>query len=57
MRKKVLALFAGVVLCSFFTGCNAVQSYSIRSYQGPLPMADYRYVNPEAYGVPTSTMP
>jgi len=59
MRKKALALlglFAAAVFCSFLTGCNAVQNYSLQSYQGPLPMSDYRYVIPDAYGVPGATM-
>lgn len=46
------------MVSAFLTGCtstqNSMQAYSIRSYQGPLPMADYEYVNPEAYGVPAA---
>lgn len=53
MRKQVLGLLALAVLCFAFTGCSTVQNYSIRSYQGPLPMEDYPYINPEAYGLPT----
>jgi len=52
MRKIFLGLFASVAFCSLLTGCNSVQGYSLRSYQGPLPMEDYRYVTPETYGVP-----
>lgn len=56
MRKLVLGIVGVVAFCGFFTGCtspdNSMRSYSIQSYQGPLPMADYRQVNPETYGVP-----
>jgi hypothetical protein len=55
MKKKslapVLLMFA---VLGILTGCAAVQNYSLRSYQGPLPMQDYRYVNAEAYGVPAA---
>jgi hypothetical protein len=59
MRKKLSGIIGLIVVSSFLTGCNStqrnsVQGYSIRSYQGPLPMADYRYVNPEAYGIPAN---
>ena len=58
MTKKLLGMVAAVLLCSTFVGCtstqNSVQGYSIRSYQGPLPMHDLQYVNAETYGVPTS---
>lgn len=56
MIKKVAGIIGLAVFATLFSGCtntqNSIQGYSIRSYQGPLPMADYRYVNPEAYGVP-----
>jgi hypothetical protein len=26
------------------TGCESVKNYSINSYQGPLPMNDYQYI-------------
>jgi hypothetical protein len=51
MRKKVFGIIGLVALGSFLTGCTSVQNYSLRSYQGPLPMADHQYVNPESYGV------
>jgi hypothetical protein len=58
MTKKLLGIIAVTLFCSVFVGCtstqNSVQGYSIRSYQGPLPMADLRYVNAEAYGVPVN---
>jgi hypothetical protein len=59
MRKKLFGLFAVCIFGpAFLSGCtsshNSVQSYSIRSYQGPLPMNDYRYINPESYGVPAA---
>ena len=52
MIKKLLGTACVFAFVALFTGCNAVQDYSIRSYQGPVPLADYRYVNPESYGVP-----
>ncbi|HTG42893.1 MAG TPA: hypothetical protein VK633_00050 [Verrucomicrobiae bacterium] len=55
MRKKVLGMLGLLGLCSVLTGCNAIQGYSVRSYQGPLPIADYQFINQDAYGVPTAT--
>ena len=46
-------LFAAVSL--ILTGCGTIENYSLRSYQGPLPMEDYRHINPDAYGVPVTT--
>ena len=41
MKKKLLGLFALSIFCSFFlSGCTSVQSYSLRSYQGPVPITD-----------------
>ena len=58
MTKKLLGIAAVALFCSLFGGCtstqNSVQGYSIRSYQGPLPMSDLRNINAEAYGVPVS---
>ena len=58
MRKIVLGIFADFAACTVFTGCtspdNDMRNYSINSYQGPLPMEDYKRVNPESYGVPAS---
>jgi len=58
MTKKLLGIAAVVLFCSLFAGCtstqNSVQGYSIRSYQGPLPMSDLRNINAEAYGVPVT---
>ncbi|HEX7858751.1 MAG TPA: hypothetical protein VF773_00330 [Verrucomicrobiae bacterium] len=54
--RKILGIIAVLTVCGFFTGCtnpdNATRSYSIRSYQGPLPLDDLQRVNPEVYGVP-----
>jgi hypothetical protein len=47
---KVLAMLGFAAICLILTGCNAVQGYSVRSYQGPLPMGDYQYLNQDAYG-------
>ncbi|HEV8542493.1 MAG TPA: hypothetical protein VGR78_08875 [Verrucomicrobiae bacterium] len=54
MKKLFLGLFASAAFCSLLTGCSSVQGYSLRSYQGPLPMEDYSYVSPETYGVPSA---
>jgi hypothetical protein len=58
MRKTVLGILGVLAFSSFLTGCtspdNRMRSYSIQSYQGPLPMEDYRRVNPESYGVAVS---
>lgn len=45
MRNKVLAIFGLVGFCLLLSGCSSVQGYSVRSYQGPLPMNDYQYLN------------
>jgi hypothetical protein len=56
MKLKLLGMVGALLLCGFFTGCtspdNGMRSYSIQSYQGPMPMDDYRRINPETYGVP-----
>jgi hypothetical protein len=54
MKNKILATLALVGICLAFTGCNAVQGYSVRSYQGPLPMQDYQYLNQDSYGAPVA---
>ena len=54
MNMKFFGLLLLLSLTFILTGCTAVQNYSIRSYQGPPPLEDYRYVNPDAYGVPTA---
>ena len=54
MNKKFLTWVLLAVVVGFSTGCNSVKNYSIRSYQGPLPLEDYRYVHDETYGVPLS---
>jgi len=45
MRMKVLAMLGFAAICLIMTGCSAIQGYSVRSYQGPLPMGDYQYLN------------
>jgi len=56
--KKLSGILGLIVLSVVLTGCtstqNSMQAYSIRSYQGPLPMEDYQHINREAYGVPVS---
>ena len=48
MRMKVLAMLGFAAISLILTGCNAVQGYSVRSYQGPLPLNDYQYLNQDA---------
>ncbi len=50
MKKNLFAwaLLSAVVV--IFTGCASVQDYSLRSYQGPLPMGDYQHLNSDTYG-------
>jgi hypothetical protein len=55
MKMKLFGWVLFACVTFVLTGCTAVQNYSIRSYQGPLPLEDYRYINPEAYGVPLSS--
>jgi len=50
MRKKIVGIFGLVGLSLVLTGCNAVQGYSVRSYQGPLPINDYQFLNAESTG-------
>jgi hypothetical protein len=45
MNKKFLGILGLLGLCFVLTGCNAIQGYSVRSYQGPLPMNDYQFLN------------
>ena len=58
MRKLLLGILGVVAVCGAFTGCtspdNDMRAYSVRSYQGPLPMEDLRRINPETYGVPVT---
>ena len=54
MRYRLMGLAGAIAVCFGFTGCTATQNYSVRSFQGPLPMEDYRWVNPDSYGVPIS---
>lgn len=52
MKLKFFTAFLFAAVCFVLTGCTSVQNYSLRSYQGPLPMEDYRFINAETYGVP-----
>lgn len=54
MNKKMFSWALLVFVVGLSTGCNAIKNYSIRSYQGPLPLEDYRYMHEESYGVPLS---
>jgi hypothetical protein len=42
--KAVLKTLALVFLAAAFTGCAALEQYSIDSYQGILPVEDHVYV-------------
>ena len=53
MNKRFVGSFLLALVAIAFTGCSTVQNYSLRSYQGPLPIEDYRWVDPESYGVPS----
>jgi predicted component of type VI protein secretion system len=48
MRNKIVGLLALFGLCFVLTGCSSVQGYSVRSYQGPLPLDDFQFLNPDA---------
>ena len=54
MNKKIFSWALLALVAGFSIGCNAVKNYSVRSYQGPLPLEDYRYMQEETYGVPLS---
>lgn len=54
MKKQIFALALLAVAGFILSGCTAVRNYSLRSYQGPLPMEDYRHVDPDSYGIPTT---
>lgn len=53
MKKNLFAWALLSVVAVLFTGCASVQDYSLRSYQGPLPMGDYQHLNADAYGATT----
>jgi hypothetical protein len=45
--QKVLTWKSALVLLAFgilFPGCAQMKEYSIDSYQGPMPLRDYRYL-------------
>jgi hypothetical protein len=55
MKMKFFGWGFFAAISMMLTGCSSIQNYSIRSYQGPLPMEDYRSINPVAYGIPVAT--
>lgn len=55
MRNKFLGILGLIGFCFILTGCNAVQGYSVRSYQGPLPMKDYQFLNSDAGATTTAS--
>lgn len=54
--KKVVSLFGLLGLVLLTNGCTAIQNYSLRSYQGALPMQDYAHVNEDSYGATASVL-
>lgn len=54
MTKKVFGIAGLMLVCAVFTGCTSLKNYSIRSYQGPLPINDHQSVAMDTYGVPTT---
>jgi hypothetical protein len=54
IRKLVVRAVFSAVLLGVFAGCTATTNYSLRSYQGPLPLEDYRFVNVHTYGAPVT---
>jgi len=41
---KVLGFCAALTVIFLLTGCENMKTYSVRSYQGPIPMDDEMYV-------------
>jgi hypothetical protein len=54
--KKIASLVALMGLVVLVNGCTTVQNYSLRSYQGPLPMDDYTHISAESYGAPAAVL-
>lgn len=54
--KKIASLAGLLGLVLLVNGCTTVQNYSLRSYQGPLPMDDYAHVNADSYGATAAVL-
>jgi hypothetical protein len=59
IRSKCVALMGMVLLLTAGAGCSSLKSYSIRSYQGMLPLQDHKYVTDGSgpYVGPVSPVP
>jgi hypothetical protein len=42
--KKTILLLAVAAAGLLASGCDSIRNYSVRSYQGPLPLTEYRYL-------------
>jgi hypothetical protein len=45
MLKQVLTAVFTLTALVVLTGCQNTRDYSVRSYQGPLPVTDHVFVN------------
>jgi hypothetical protein len=54
IRKLVVRTIFCAALLGVLSGCTSVTNYSLRSYQGPLPLDDYRFVDVHTYGSPVT---
>ncbi len=43
--KQVLTAVAALTTLIVLTGCQNTRDYSVRSYQGPLPVTDHVFAN------------
>ena len=50
INKKIFGLLFICGASILLTGCSAVKNYSIRSYQGPMPLHEYQYMDTDSYG-------
>ncbi|MGV3775017.1 MAG: hypothetical protein ACO1QB_19120 [Verrucomicrobiales bacterium] len=50
--KKSILLLALAAVCVLSSGCNAVRNYSVRSYQGPMPLSEYQFMEVTQHSVP-----
>lgn len=50
-KKHILTVLLALGAVLSFTGCDSVKDYSIRSYQGPMPMTEYQWMTAQNYGV------
>ena len=50
--KKSFVMLAVAGVCLSTTGCNQIRNYSVRSYQGPMPLTEYEHMDASQHGVP-----